>query len=57
MWYYVYSQYTQDGKLITLELGRTRYEEDAKILLNSAVNGYISHRGEVVHSKNMMVPS
>lgn len=54
MWHYVYHQYLREGKVITSELGRTRYLEDAKKLLENWHSGYISHRGELVFKKNLL---
>lgn len=54
MWYYVYHQFTKDGKIVTSELGRTRYREDADRLIEGWHSGYISHRGEIVFSKNLL---
>lgn len=55
MWYYIYREikYDNPGPATYQELGRTRYEDDAKALLARWHSGYISHRGDIIFKKNL----
>lgn len=57
-WYYVYREQensTALGKYIYIEIGRTRYKEDAEAILDRWHSGYIVHNGDFVKRKNIHV--
>lgn len=55
MWYYVYRVITNDnpGRPTVQEIGRTRFSHDALAIYDRWHSAYISHRGTIIHSKNL----
>lgn len=49
MWYYIYRRHGKNYQ----EIGRTKYIEDAKKILDNWHEGYIAYGGDIVFSKNM----